>query len=107
MAIPHQENLPLAGSGGPIIPEAERIGQAEPAERIPFTILLLQHPGIPRLPIPKYLRQPDFRRAIAAGAELTGAEHASCKSCSAEDSIRRQNNHSTERRTHHGHSDWL
>jgi hypothetical protein len=38
MAIPYQENLPLAGSGGPKIPKAERIGQAEPGEQIPFTI---------------------------------------------------------------------
>jgi hypothetical protein len=35
---------------------------------------------------------------------LIGAGQMSCKSCAVEDSIRCQNQHCTERRTHHGDS---
>jgi hypothetical protein len=104
MPIDHQENLPLACSRIPNLPTAERIGRAEPAERIPVTILLPQPCGTPPLSIPKHLRQADFRAAVAAGVELIGAGQMSCKSCAVEDSIRCQNQHCTERRTHHGDS---
>jgi hypothetical protein len=102
MPIPDQENLPLACSRLPNLPEAERISRAEPAERIPVTILLLQRCGTPPLAIPKHLWQADFRPVVAA--ELIGTEHMSCKSCTVEDSIRCQKKHCTERRTQHGHS---
>jgi hypothetical protein len=102
MPIPDQENLPLAYSRLPILPEAEPISRAEPAERIPLTILLPQPCGTPPLFVPKHLRQADFRPAVAA--ELIGTEHISCRPCAVEDSIRCQNKHCTERRTHHGHS---
>jgi hypothetical protein len=104
MPIPDQENLPLAYSRLPNLPEAELISRAEPAERIPLIILLPQPCGTPPLFIPKRLRQADSRTAVAAEAELIGTEHISCGSCAVEDSIRCQNNHCTERRTHHGHS---
>jgi hypothetical protein len=104
MPIPDQDNLPLACSRLLNLPEVEWISPAEPAERIPVTILLLQPCSTPPLSILKHLRQADFRPAVAAEAELIGTGHMSCKSCAVEDSIRCQNKHCTERRTHHGHS---
>ena len=107
MPIPDQENLPLACSRLPNLPTAERISRAEPAERIPVTILLLQRCASGPLSIPKHLRQAEFGPAVTAGVELIGTGHMSCNSCAVEDSIRCQNKHCTERRTHHGHSNEL
>jgi hypothetical protein len=104
MPIPDRESLHLACSRFVNLPEAERISRAEPARQIPFNILLQQRCNTPPLLIPEHLRQAEFRPAVAAEAELIGTEHTACKPCAVKDSIRCQNRHCTERRTHNGHS---